>query len=744
MMLRHFKKLKVSPSLTMLLVLLMSFVVSISQPFIQVNAQGENPVISGNNLQVTLAANNSEEATNWEVKFLPKTNFQSVRLKVTSSSQMLTAMTLGSGSMSSDANGYFELTKDQLQTASFQAPLNEDVTVTLETKLTEDGEFIPEANGTITAKSAGAITESVEQPTETTESSIESTEESTVSSESSEVVESSDQTETTETSTEPSEEITETTESSVEETETTESSEVVEETENSTTESSSEEVADKEESEVLADESETDSEPERLLVSGVYNSANVLISDTDKGDPAIVEKKVYLMARDNGRFESTFVGDANKSDQLVDKLNISFASLIIDSAKIIVDNLSVEVNGQTVTGATLSRNISDGVINASIALPGSIKASDTIKVKFNNFQIKSNTGEDAISTITSYLTIKNSTEKIESSPTYFLGRYIFRLSWKNLTDIWTDDLTDSYLNEEGSSKKTIYVDLDTYNNKNASDEIYKVGSGSTLFFSTKTLITFFLGAKYTDENGNVQTVFSSYSGQGYSAPPANTWYQYSSSFSTAAKQVSIKKENLHVGVNNFKVGAYRNLGTNTDTVKGSVMTEIDLQIIVGTSLSMDVSAKRAASDPDGTLPDDSLTWTTQKSDEFDNGAVVSRDNGNDLTLTVKDTRVDKNSWTVTVSEVSKDESVAPTFKLWWNQTDLSNGGSAVAFSNTDGTQTLDGALLTTTGTWDNSSGILLSSLGKLDFEGVEKGESKDFSNETPNVLWTLNNTPDAT
>ncbi|MDT2756348.1 hypothetical protein P7G51_02995 [Enterococcus asini] len=193
-MLRHFRLSKVSMGITMVLVLLSGILVGSFLPMIQANAESTSPVIVGKNLQLTFSATNSQQQTDWQIQFQANPQLTATRFKLEADNQAVTKIQQANQEIPADKDGYFELTKDQLQNTNFTAAKNQDVKVTLATKNETETAFFPEGNGTFTisASTAGAVDESLEETVEppTKESTVE-TSSSTVES-SSQTVEDAD------------------------------------------------------------------------------------------------------------------------------------------------------------------------------------------------------------------------------------------------------------------------------------------------------------------------------------------------------------------------------------------------------------------------------------------------------------------------------------------------------------------------------------------------------------------------
>lgn len=212
-MLRHFRLSKVSMGITMVLVLLSGILVGSFLLMIQANAESTSPVIVGKNLQVTFSATNSQQQTDWQVKFQANPQLAAARFKLEVGNQAITKIQQANQEIPADKDDYFELTKDQLQNATFTAAKNQDVKVTLATKNETETAFSPEGNGTFTisASTAGAVDESLEEtpdlPVDTTESTIgenDSTSSTVMEETNSSTVSSDAQTNSASTSTEES------------------------------------------------------------------------------------------------------------------------------------------------------------------------------------------------------------------------------------------------------------------------------------------------------------------------------------------------------------------------------------------------------------------------------------------------------------------------------------------------------------------------------------------------------------
>lgn len=147
-MTRHFKQLKVSTSITMIWVLLIGLLVGAIIPAVNVNAEAASPTIAGKNIQLTLTANNSQQQVDWQMKFKATDQLAATRFKIEAANQKVIEIKQAAQVIKADTNGYFELTKAQLQDVTFTAPLKQNLKVTIDSKVGTATDFVKEGEGT--------------------------------------------------------------------------------------------------------------------------------------------------------------------------------------------------------------------------------------------------------------------------------------------------------------------------------------------------------------------------------------------------------------------------------------------------------------------------------------------------------------------------------------------------------------------------------------------------------------------
>lgn len=149
-MLRHFKQLKVSTSITMIWVLFIGLLVSAILPAARTNAETTSPTIAGSNIQLILTASNLEQQVDWQMKFKANDQLTATRFKIEAANQKVTEIKQADQVIKADTNGYFELTKDKLQDVTFNAPLNQELKLMIDSKIGSASTFTKEGEGTYT------------------------------------------------------------------------------------------------------------------------------------------------------------------------------------------------------------------------------------------------------------------------------------------------------------------------------------------------------------------------------------------------------------------------------------------------------------------------------------------------------------------------------------------------------------------------------------------------------------------